>query len=90
MHGGAVLEQGLTCPLLRRQVKFLNKVAMPVVATTGAFGLKEQKTVEVPQLLCLVESVDSPVAAENDAVVVMAATTIWRFGLAVEGLLRRY
>ena len=28
----------LTCPLLRRQVQFLNKVAMPVVVTTGAFG----------------------------------------------------
>ena len=25
-----------TCPLLRREVQFLNKVAMPVVATTGA------------------------------------------------------
>ena len=32
-----------TCPLLRRQVQFLNKVAMPVVATTGAFELQSRK-----------------------------------------------
>ena len=31
-------------------MQFLNKVAMPVVSTTGAFGFIEQKTVEVPQL----------------------------------------
>ena len=32
----------------------------------------------------------SSCATENGAVVVMAAMTIWRFGLAVEGLFRRY
>ena len=58
------LDKVATCPLLRRGAVLEQGVDLSVVATTGAWGLTEQKTVEIPQLQ-FSDMVDMPVVVND-------------------------